>query len=89
MHSWNGIPVMPQAISGKADGESYTYTVAATVKQVQAYYDQEMPKVGWQPFATGTGDNGNLFLMYMKGSRVAAISVVAQGNSTLVLIVLT
>lgn len=78
---------MPQAISGEEKQGSYSYIVKATVEQVKDYYDKEMPELGWQPFAEGTGENGNLLLIYMKGSDIATISVILQDDVTLVMII--
>ena len=80
---------MPQASSGQEEGGGYSYTVRATVQQVQDFYDREMPKAGWQPFATGTGETGNLLLMYQKDGTITTIGVIAQGDTILVMIVQT
>lgn len=46
---WKGIPVMPQAIAGQEylDG-SYSYTVNASMEDVQDFYIQELAPQGWQ-----------------------------------------
>ena len=85
--SWRGIPIMPNAISGGEEQDVYSYIVKATVKQVQDFYDREMPEVDWQPFATGTGETGNLLLMYQKDSKITTIGVIKQGDVTYVMIV--
>jgi len=80
---------MPQASSGREESGVYSYTIRATIQQVLDFYDREMPEVGWQPFATGTGETGNLLLMYQKDSTITTIGVIAQGNTILVMIVQT
>jgi hypothetical protein len=78
---------MPDAAEGKEEQGSYSYVVNTSVSEVQAYYEQKMPGAGWEPFATGEGEEGNLLLMYQKGNITATIGVIDQGGDTLVLIV--
>jgi hypothetical protein len=85
--AWNDVPIMAGAIHGAEDQGSYSYTVNASVADVQAYYQQHMPAAGWQPFASGEGEAGNLLLMYQKGDITATIGLISQGDNTLVLIV--
>ena len=82
---WNGIPIMPNAIAGEGDAESYVFTVKATPQQVQAFYQTELEKLGWQAFAQG---NGNSSLMFMdKTSSTLTVSIIAKGDEVLVLLV--
>jgi hypothetical protein len=85
---WNGIPIMPDAIAGEGDEESYVFTVKATPQQVQEYYQLELGKLGWQPFATGDGNSSSLMLMFTNNaSATLTISVIAKGDEALVLLV--
>ncbi len=84
--SWNDIPIMPQANPGTEDQSGYSYTVKATVKEVRDFYDREMSKLGWQPFASGTGGTGSVILLYQKDSKTITIGVAPQGDMALVLI---
>ena len=77
---------MPEAIAGEEDADTYSYTVGATVSEVQAFYDAEMPKIGWQSFAAGSSEGGNLMLIYEKGGVLTTIAVIAQRDVTLVMI---
>jgi hypothetical protein len=83
---WNGIPIMPKAIAGEEKGGSYSFTIQATAKDVQKFYEQEMPKAGWVPFATGIGSTGNLLLIFQKAGKTATIGIIAQGEITYILI---
>jgi hypothetical protein len=82
---WNGIPIMPGAIAGEGDEESYVFTIKATPQQVQAYYQLELGKLGWQPFATGDGDSVLMFTN--NASATLTISMIAKGDQVLVLLV--
>ena len=85
---WNGIPIMPNAIAGEGDEESYVFTVKATPQQVQEYYQLELVKLGWQPFATGDGNSSSLMLMFTNNaSTTLTISLIAKGDEVLVLLV--
>jgi len=85
---WKGIPIMPDAIDGEGDDEAYRYTVKATVAEVQAYYEQELAKLGWSLMAGGTGDTGAAMLIFNTGaSPFIPISIIPHGDITLVLIV--
>ena len=85
--SWNGIPIMPGAISGEEDENGYSYTIRADAKLVQDFYNKGMPEEGWKYFATGTGETGSLLLMYQKGDKTCTISIYEQGGVSLVLII--
>ena len=78
---------MPGAISGEEKNGGYFYTVKASVKSVQNFYDKAMPQAGWEPLAAGTGQNGNLLLIYQKDGQSASVAVIAQGDTCLVLLV--
>ena len=85
---WNGIPIMPDAIAGEGDEESYVFTVKATPQQVQEYYQLELGKLGWQPFATGDGNSSSLMLMFTNNaSATLTITIIAKGDEVLVLLV--
>lgn len=82
---WNGIPIMPGAIAGEGDEESYVFTIEASAKQVQEYYELELDRLGWQPFAQGDGDSEVMF-MNNEGSTIT-ISIISKGDRSLVLLV--
>jgi hypothetical protein len=84
---WHGIPVMPGAISGGENKGSYLYKIKASNKAVQDYYRRELSKLGYSSFAVGTGDDGNLMLMYQKDSQMVVISVFMTADSAVVMIV--
>jgi hypothetical protein len=85
--TWNDVPIMPGAVDGAEEGGVYSYTADASIAEVQAYYERVMPLAGWQSFASGEGETGNLMLMYQKDNTSTMISVIDWDGSTLVLIV--
>ena len=84
---WNGIPIMPDAIAGEGDEESYVFTIKATPQQVQEYYQLELGKLGWQPSATGDGDSSLTLIFTNDASATLTISLIAKGDNVLVLLV--
>ncbi len=82
---WNGIPIMPEAIAGEGDEESYVFTINATPQQVQEYYQLELGKLGWQPVNTDDGDSALMFTN--NASATITISIIAKGEQVLVLLV--
>lgn len=72
---WQGIPIMPEAVAGEGDSSSYRFAIEATKFEIQAYYNREMGKLGWETFATGTNDAGEvIMIMYSKGDEITTIS---------------
>jgi len=85
---WKGIPIMPGAINGEGDDEAYRFTVAASVEEVQTYYETELAKLGWSLMANGTGDTGAVMMIFNTGtSPFIPISIIPYGDITLVMIV--
>ena len=84
---WNGIPIMPEAITGEGDEESYVFTVKATPQQVQNYYQVELGKLGWQLATTGGEDSSLTLTFNDPASATLTISILSKGEQVLVLLV--
>ena len=84
---WQGIPIMPEAIVGEGDNTSYRFAIAATKFEIQAFYDKEMGRLGWESFATGSNDAGEIMmLMYSKDGEITTISLL-KGPDSLVIVI--
>lgn len=83
---WNGIPIMPGALAGEGDEEGYVFTIKATPQQIQQYYQAELSKLGWQPFAPGDGES-SMFLFTNETAETLAVNIVTKGEEALVLLV--
>ncbi len=79
---------MPNAVSGDGDDTGYSYTVEATVEDVQKYYDKVLAKSGWSAFATGKGKGESVLMFYQKGSEMLTLLTVADSADGLTLVVL-
>ena len=73
--AWHDLPVMPQAIAGEGDNESYYFTVEASVDEVLDFYEIEMGKLDWSLLGTGEGETGALLMIFQKDDEVASISI--------------
>jgi hypothetical protein len=83
---WNGIPIMPGAIAGEESAGAYSFTVNATIEEVRAYYEKEMPKLDWALLGAAEGKTGALILIFTKGQETFSIAIM-HGNPTLVMLV--
>ena len=84
---WNGIPIMPGAIAGEGDEESYVFTIKATPQQVADYYEAELATLGWQPFGTDNKEASLMLLFMDETSATLTINIIAKGDEALVLLV--
>lgn len=84
---WNGIPLMPGAIVGEGDDESYIFTIGATSRQVQEYYELELAKLGWQPVAQEDNDSSIMLMFVKDDTATLTISILSKDDQTLVLLV--
>ena len=79
---------MPGAIAGNSDDEKYVFTIDATLEEVQAYYESELAKLGWDLMTSGSGDSGAAMLIFNNGKPpLMPISIIPDGDLMLVLIV--
>lgn len=84
---WNGIPIMPGAVAGDGDEESYVFTIQATPQEVQEYYELELGRLGWQ-LSAQEDDGASLLLTFMNDATATlTVSIIAKGDEALVLLV--
>jgi hypothetical protein len=84
---WKGIPVMPGAIAGEGDNAGYTFTIQATVEEIQSYYEKELAKQNTYLLASGQGQNGSNMLIFMKDSQTVSISIFPYQDFYIVMLV--
>lgn len=80
---WEGIPIMPDAIAGEGDSEGYSFTIDASLEEVQTFYETKLAKLGWSSFASGQGTTGAVMLIFMKGTDVLSVSIIPQADGIL------
>ena len=88
LSEWNGIPVMPEAISGGESSGMYSYKVNATVAEVFSFYKDELVKLGWSELFTAPDTGSGALLTYEKGDNTIVITI-ASGAEGEVLVFMT
>lgn len=69
--NWEGVPVMPGAISGMFELGDYFYTINATEDEIGAFYEMAMAGLGWVPREDMTKRApGTAFTYYIDGRFV-------------------
>ncbi len=87
LSTWNGLPVMEDAIAGEEKEGGYSYSVDAAVEQVENFYEIELADMGWMLLATGRGETGSLLLMFQKGEKTTTVNIFVQEGLTIVLLI--
>lgn len=82
---WQGIPIMPSAISGEISMDVYQFTVQATVDEVVNYYQTELPKIGFN-FQTMEEGGGYTSLYFANSTTSIVLFVAPLGGITGVVI---
>jgi hypothetical protein len=87
---WNGIPIMPQALSGQEFNKgTYAYKLPLMAQaEIESFYDQKLSSAGWKSeFTASTGAHGGI-LVFNKDSQVLTVTVTTQDQDLLVLLIL-
>lgn len=84
---WNGIPIMPEAVAGDGDEESYVFTIQSPPQQIQEYYERELEKLGWRLSAKETGSNSLILTFTDAASTTLTVSMITKNDEALVLLV--
>ena len=74
MANYKDIPVMPGAEYGADFQGIYTYGINATLKEIEDYYKQELPKLGWNLFTSTSDNTGSLFMLFQKDNLSCTIT---------------
>jgi hypothetical protein len=88
---WNEIPILSDATEPIEDGNTYSYATASSIAVVQDYYEQTMPKLGWELLSSGEGETVSQMMIFQKGDQNATIALAqhpVEADHTLVVIVL-
>lgn len=78
---WQGIPIMPNAISGEATDDVYQFTIRATVDEVTNYYTTALPNVGYE-FQTAEEGTGYTSLYFSNGTTTITLFIARLGDIT-------
>jgi hypothetical protein len=83
---WSGIPIMPGAIAGDGDEESYVYTIQSKLQTVQEYYRLELGKQNWQLLSEEKDGLSTTLLYVNKDADNLTITLFAKDDEVLVLL---
>ena len=83
---WKGIPIMPQALAGEEEQGMYVFTVNAAIQDVQAYYADQLPALGWSEQFSMPESQGIAMLLYGKGDQVVSITITTLEGRLLVML---
>lgn len=72
---WNGIPVMPGAQAGAQDDGRYRFTTQASSAEIQAFYSQQLQKLGWSAPIFAAGKTGTMLYIFSKDAQILTVSV--------------
>lgn len=78
---WQGIPIMPNAISGEATDDVYQFTIRATVDEVTNYYKTALPNIGYE-FQTAEEGTGYTSLYFSNGITTITLFIAPLGDIT-------
>lgn len=87
--NWEGIPVMPEAIAGNGDQESYLYSVFATSQEVKDFYCRMLSNDGWGLLGEGQSDVGeSVMIIFSKDTNILTISILPAREDGKVLVMI-
>ena len=73
---WHEVPIMPGAKNGEeSDSDSYIFTIKSTREEIADYYEQELPKVGWELLGVGDGEEGTVMMIFTGDSGTFMVSL--------------
>ncbi len=83
---WNGLPVMPGALTGQDDGSGYTYTINASLDEAINFYNTQLPALGWSLLAQSEGGEA-VIMIYMQESAAATVSIIPLDDILMIVLV--
>lgn len=92
--SWNGLPVMPDAIECKPAGFSYVYAVKIPISEAEAYYQKQMSADGWMLADRQSNEKGlfggpAVVLNFTRNGKRANVLLVFSTNENYTMVSLT
>lgn len=89
VEAWNDIPIMPEATAGQEfDSQTYSFKINVTVQEVQTYYNEQLPGLGWTQTFNVPSDANGAIMLFSKGSNVLTLTITTMEGSTVVMLTL-
>lgn len=77
---WNGIPIMPGAISGEATTDAYQFTTQADVDEIVSFYQTALSNLGFEVAFTADENAGYTLLTFQNGSTTGMVVIASIGE---------
>jgi hypothetical protein len=81
LSKFRGIPVMPGALAGEANGDrAYMYIIKTDVAAVVEYYTSALPRYGFKGVGSGLNDNGGA-VIYFSSKAMPLVNIFIDPQS--------
>jgi hypothetical protein len=77
---WNGIPIMPGAISGEATTDAYQFTTQAPVDEIISFYQTALSNLGFDLELNADETAGYTVLTFRNGSTSGMVVIASLGE---------
>jgi hypothetical protein len=77
---WNGIPIMPGAISGEATSDGYQFTTQAGLDEITSFYETALANLGFELELTVDENAGYAILDFHKGDTNGLVAIAPLGD---------
>jgi hypothetical protein len=77
---WEGIPIMPGAISGETAANAYQFTIQAELDEIIGFYEKELSSLGFELELTTDESAGYTALTFNKEGTSGLIAIVTLGE---------
>ncbi|MCC6299249.1 MAG: hypothetical protein IT314_08115 [Anaerolineales bacterium] len=84
---WEGIPVMPGAVSGELAAGGYLFTTQASLDEIKTFYETELVKLGFEVSIDATADYAVVY--FQKGGKSGAVAIAPTNGLYAVQIVIS
>ncbi len=84
LSNWNGVPVMPSAVSGQEYFGDYRFEVKESADEISAFYQQEMPNLGWEFRQDMVGSSSEM--VFSQKEVYAFFMIASEGENNFVYI---
>ncbi|MEX1071881.1 MAG: hypothetical protein WEC37_04570 [Anaerolineales bacterium] len=85
---WQGVPIMPGAISGGEEEGGYRFSTQATIEEITQFYEAAITELGYSLTTSGE-QSGITFLFFEQGSSQAIVAIFPAGELNFVQISVT
>ena len=81
--SWQGIPIMPNALAGDGDSTRYAFTIKASQSQVESFYKKKMVQLRWRFVSSLPSSTGATLMFFTKGPQRISVTITPADNGVM------